>query len=199
MDTAEGEIDALQAASHTHTNKDELDLIASGDKTKWDEAYNKRHEHANKAELDLIASGDKSKWDTAATNAGNAVADLAALTGTGGRIAVAEGNITTLQGIVNSGAGKTIRDDVTALQTLTGDASKGNEALRSELTTLQGIVNNETTGLAATKAIADAAKKTSEDNDAAIKVIQADYLKAADQYIFNCGSSTTVVHEKAAN
>lgn len=36
--TAEGEIDALQADSHTHANKTELDKIASGDKAKWDEA-----------------------------------------------------------------------------------------------------------------------------------------------------------------
>lgn len=35
---AEGEIDALQADSHTHANKAELDLIQSGDKAKWDAA-----------------------------------------------------------------------------------------------------------------------------------------------------------------
>ena len=33
--TAEGEIDALQADSHTHDNKDELDKIADGDVEKW--------------------------------------------------------------------------------------------------------------------------------------------------------------------
>lgn len=33
---AEGEIDTLQGNAHTHSNKDELDKIASGDKAKWD-------------------------------------------------------------------------------------------------------------------------------------------------------------------
>lgn len=194
MNTVEGEIDALQAASHTHDNKDELALIASGDKAKWDEAYNKRHEHANKAELDLIASGDKSKWDTAATNAGKAVADLAALTGEGGRLTVAEGNITTIQGIVNSGEGKTIRDDVTTLQTLTAGFDG----------TIKAAVDAaKKAGDEAAQAVTDLANdqvKTNkiniEGHETRIAAIEGDYLKAADVYVFNCGSSTTVTYEQ---
>ena len=62
-------VEALEAIDHDHTNKAELDLIASGDKAKWDAATAKAHEHANKAELDLIATGDKAKWDAAEQNA----------------------------------------------------------------------------------------------------------------------------------
>ena len=62
-------VEALEAIDHDHANKAELDLIVSGDKSKWDEAYAKRHEHANKAELDLIVAGDKAKWDASEKNA----------------------------------------------------------------------------------------------------------------------------------
>ena len=62
-------VEALEAIDHDHSNKAELDLIASGDKAKWDEAYAKRHEHANSAELDKIASGDVAKWNAAEQNA----------------------------------------------------------------------------------------------------------------------------------
>lgn len=196
MDTAEGEIDALQGASHTHANKTELDLIVSGDKAKWDDAYAKRHEHTNKAELDLIATGDKAKWDTAATNAGNAVADLAALTGDSGRVKAAENAIDALELIVNdaSKGNDKLRTDVNALQTLTGDAAKGNVALYNEITRVAGLVDNATTGLAATKAIADKNKTDIGTLNGKVAAIEGDYLKKADLFIFDCGSATKVTH-----
>lgn len=116
------------------------------------------------------------------------------------RVGTAEGNITTIQNLVTGANGNnTLRADITTLQNLVNHATKGNEKLRSELTTLQGVVNNETTGLAATKAIADAAKTLAKTNEAAIADIQKDYLKAADGYVFNCGTSSTVVHVAASN
>lgn len=36
LDTAEGKIEVLEGKAHEHANKAELDLIASGDKAKWD-------------------------------------------------------------------------------------------------------------------------------------------------------------------
>ena len=62
-------VEALEAIDHEHSNKAELDLIASGDKAKWDEAYAKRHEHANAAELAKVADGDVAKWNAAEQNA----------------------------------------------------------------------------------------------------------------------------------
>ena len=62
-------VDALEAIDHDHANKAELDLIASGDKAKWDDAANKAHEHANAAELAKIADGDVAKWNSAQANA----------------------------------------------------------------------------------------------------------------------------------
>jgi hypothetical protein len=60
---------ALEAIDHDHANKDELDLIASGDKTKWDEAYAKRHEHSNLTVLEGITAAKVSAWDAAEGNA----------------------------------------------------------------------------------------------------------------------------------
>ena len=60
---------ALESVDHDHSNKAELDLIVSGDKAKWDEAYAKAHEHANSAELAKIVDGDVAKWNAAEGNA----------------------------------------------------------------------------------------------------------------------------------
>lgn len=116
--------------------------------------------------------------------------DLSALTG---KVTTAEDDISTLKGIVSTGAdaNSKLRTDITALQNLTGDSSKGNEQLRTDLTTVSNAVNDPDTGLAKTKEIAD---------DALTKVtaIESDYLKAADVYIFMCGSSTTNLHTAPA-
>lgn len=47
MDTAEGEIDALQADSHTHANKAELDKVAEGDVAKWNAAEQNAKDYAD--------------------------------------------------------------------------------------------------------------------------------------------------------
>jgi hypothetical protein len=136
--------------------------------------------------LETVVAGVKTTADTAKS-------DLAALTT---RVGTAEGEIDALQAIVTAGnnTNAKLREDITALQNLTGDASKGNAQLRTELTALQGVVNDSATGLAKTKAIADGAASQASTNKSDIAAIKADYLKAADAYIFNCGSATTVTH-----
>lgn len=47
MDTAEGEIDALQADSHTHANKAELDKVVEGDVAKWNAAEKNAKDYAD--------------------------------------------------------------------------------------------------------------------------------------------------------
>jgi hypothetical protein len=112
------------------------------------------------------------------------------------RVTTAEGNITTIQGIVSTGANAnaTLRSDITELQGIVKTGADANATLRTDLTTLQGVVNHGTTGLAATKAIADTAKTKAEDAQARVEAIEADYLTSKDELIFNCGTSTTVVH-----
>ena len=51
--------------AHTHTNKTELDKIATGDKAKWDGAVEKQHEHSNKTILDGISQAKVDAWDGA--------------------------------------------------------------------------------------------------------------------------------------
>lgn len=65
-------------------------------------------------------------------------------------------------------------------------ASKATEAQQA-INTLKEEVDNKTTGLAATKDIAD-------DALAKVESIESDYLKAVDEYIFQCGTSTEVCH-----
>lgn len=52
--------------AHSHTNKDELDKIATGDKAKWDAAEQKAHEHENKTVLDGISAEKVADWDSKA-------------------------------------------------------------------------------------------------------------------------------------
>jgi hypothetical protein len=70
-------VEALEAIDHDHSNKAELDLIATGDKAKWDEAYAKRHEHGNKTVLDGITAENVTTWNTVTSKA--AQSDLTAV------------------------------------------------------------------------------------------------------------------------
>jgi hypothetical protein len=120
--------------------------------------------------------------------------NIASLTG---KVSTTEDNITTIQGIINSGEGKTIRDDVTTLQELTGDSNKGNEALYTKISTVAALIEDGDTGLAATKAIADKNAADIGTLSSDVAAIKADYLKEADEFIFNCGSSTTITHKNS--
>ena len=57
------------AKKHSHANAAELDKIASGDVEKWNTAAGKAHEHANKGVLDGITSEKVAAWDSAESNA----------------------------------------------------------------------------------------------------------------------------------
>lgn len=70
-------VEALEAIDHTHANKEELDLIASGDKAKWDAAAAIAHEHGNKGVIDGITAENITTWNTVTSKA--AQADLTAV------------------------------------------------------------------------------------------------------------------------
>ena len=59
------DVQAEIAKAHEHTNKTELDKIATGDKAKWDAAAGKSHEHENKTVLDGVTSEKVEAWDAA--------------------------------------------------------------------------------------------------------------------------------------
>ena len=62
--SATDRIAALEADTHTHTNKDLLDTYTQTEANLAD-AVAKKHEHANAAELAKFADGDKAKLDSA--------------------------------------------------------------------------------------------------------------------------------------
>lgn len=68
---------ALEAIDHDHSNKGELDLIATGDKAKWDAAASVAHSHENKTVLDGITAQNITTWNTVTSKA--AAADLTAV------------------------------------------------------------------------------------------------------------------------
>lgn len=76
--TMSARVDALEAIDHDHSNKTELDLIATGDKAKWDAAAAIAHEHGNKSVLDGIAAENITTWNTVTSKA--AQSDLTAAT-----------------------------------------------------------------------------------------------------------------------
>ena len=75
--TMSARVDALEAIDHDHSNKAELDLIATGDKAKWDAAAGKAHEHGNKTVLDGITAENITTWNTVTSKA--AQSDLTAV------------------------------------------------------------------------------------------------------------------------
>ena len=71
-------VEALEAIEHhDHANKAELDLIASGDKAKWDAAAAIAHAHENASVLNGITAENVTTWNTVTSKA--AQADLTAV------------------------------------------------------------------------------------------------------------------------
>jgi len=169
LDTAEANIDALEAIVKTGANTNaalreaitELQgIVKTGDDA--NSALRTDLTNLGKDLSDLATAINDENSGLAKTNeiADNA-ASLAAENA--GRLDTAEADIDVLQEIVDSGDGKTIRNDITALQQLTGDGSKGNNALYTEISRVAGLVDNKTAGLSATKAIADNAASEASD------------------------------------
>lgn len=196
MTTAEGNITTLQSVVNGYTGEGSIKTAIEAAQNAADNAQ----DAADKAQGDVNTLADVVNNETTGLAATKAIADknkvdLAALTT---RVGTAESNITTLQGIVETGtdSNANLRSAITDLQTLTGTTG----AIRQEIADAKKA---GTDAAAAVDALAKgqvATNKTNiEDHETRIAAIEGDYLKAADTYIFNCGSSTTVVHEKAAN
>ena len=63
-----GDIESLQAESHTHNNKGVLDEINAAKVNRWNTAYANTHTHANKAAIDSVTMEKITVWDSAATD-----------------------------------------------------------------------------------------------------------------------------------
>ena len=88
MDTR---VDALEAASHTHSNKALLDTYTQTEENLAD-AVAKKHEHTNKTVLDGITAEKVSAWDSAESNAKSYTDALS-----NGQVATNKANIASLQ------------------------------------------------------------------------------------------------------
>ena len=110
-------------------------------------------------------------------------------------VAGASSQITTLQNVTSGYAGvgsiKAAVDAASAAAAAADSKAVAAAGLantaQQDINSLKVVVNNETTGLAKTKGIADSAL-------AKAAAIESDYLRAADEYIFQCGTAYTVTH-----
>lgn len=97
------------------------------------------------------------------------------------------------QVVVNGNDNNTkLREDITELQGIVKTGADNNDALGKEIDAVATKVNDETTGLAATKAIADQNKLDIAELASAGFIKLTDFL--AGEFVFNCGTADTVVH-----
>jgi uncharacterized coiled-coil protein SlyX len=219
MSTAEGDIDKLETAvaglNAADTAMDQRIITLEGTVTAGDadtlqaaknyaygvaataESNAKTHAETKASAAQTAAEATAKSYTDSQTNTLEAAvnAKIAALDT---RVGTAEGAITTLQSIVSTGANAntTLRADISELQSIARDGADKNTALRADLTTLQGIVSKNTTDLAAVTKTANEASAKAASNETRIKTIEDDYLTSVDEFIFNCGSSAEVAHNK---
>lgn len=214
--TLEARVDAVeQSASANSSNITDLQKLTSGytgegaiktavdavseraEKGVTDAATAQAAAEAAQKDVDDLAAvvGDAESGLVQLVNTVKGTADdaSAAVAALEPRVEQAEKDIDDLQAIVSTGdnSNAKLREAITDLETLVEDGAKGNEALYTEVTRVAGLVDNKDTGLVATNTAAT-------DAQTRVAAIEADYLKAADAYIFNCGSSTTVTHVATA-
>ena len=204
MTTAEGHIETLSANVATK--------LESGDFASWKQSHEADHankqtaisaeidadvaaeaalrEAADDAITDIIGTGfDKTTGNTIAEKVSKAQSTANDAAGeaarANGRLDVEEPKIKTLQDIVSgyTTAGS-IKKDIDDLKSVVVTGDDANTKLRADITGLQNIVVN--------------GDNSNEKLAAKVAAIEGDYLKASDfandYYIFNCGSSSTVVH-----
>jgi hypothetical protein len=116
------------------------------------------------------------------------------------RMDTAEGAISTLKGIVQDGddSNAQLRADIEALEAIVVDGADGNVALGLEIDTVAATVNHATAGLAATKKIADDNTKEIGSLKERVSAVEGDYLKAADWFVIDCGTSALRTGEPVA-
>lgn len=126
----EARVDALEADTHTHANKVELDKFEVGDKAKLDDAAMKAHVHENKAVLDGITDAKVKAWDAAEKNAKDYADGLNNTMTT--KVDGIDGRLTTVEGAVATKAESTtvttLTERVTTAET---NIQKNTEAINA--------------------------------------------------------------------
>lgn len=187
---------AIQTAVNgAYTKASEAAIAAAGAKTAADAAKtaaDAAQDDINALELVINDSNTGlAKTKEIADEALSATADL------DDRLDIVEPKVEELEGIVSTSenSNAALRADIVSLQALTNDTNKGNEKLYTDLVALSAVINDSSNGLAKTHEIATSAVDTAALNTTRIAAIEADYLKASDEYILNCGTAITINHE----
>ena len=150
------------------------------------------HDHANKDELDLIQSGDKAKWDAAEQNAKDYADDLdeamdARMQAIEAKFGEGEGNVEAQIAAAVAAEAELREAADEALQAQIGSASaEGVEAtgLHARLEELEELVGDEKVSQAiadAVKVEEDRAKGIEGGLETRLAAVEGDYLKAADK------------------
>lgn len=142
-------VDALETASHTHSNKALLDTYTQTEANLAD-AVAKMHDHANAEELAKIETGDKEKWDTVVADH-LVAADKAELEG---KITAAETaaknhandlntamntRVEALEAIEHDHSNKTVLDGITSEKVDTWDSAEQNAKNYSDAKLLEAL------------------------------------------------------------
>ncbi len=106
-------VEAVEGASHEHSNKTVLDGVTAEKVTAWDDAASKAHEHTNKTVLDGITAEKVTAWDAAEQNAKDYAAGLNSTMN--GRVATLEGLMDTGNQTISSYVSSAISENVTTV------------------------------------------------------------------------------------
>lgn len=182
MDDAEGEIDALQADSHTHANKELLDTYTQTEANLAD-AVAKKHAHANATVLDGISAEKVAAWDAAE---GNAKVYTDAL-----RDGAVKANADAIAGVVTDylkAADKTeLEGKITTAQT---ELDALAELVGTEKVADQIDAKIEDLDLANTYEAKGTAETLNTAMDARVQALEAlDFILNGDSIVLDCGDS----------
>ena len=175
--TAEGSIKAAIDAAKTQAD----DGVARAKQAQADATDAQNRVGVIEGKVNDTASGLKATYDLASDNASD-ISDLKTLTKD---YATVVQNVTDLKAIVETGdnSNAKLRSDIGTIQSIV-NGTNGNSALAGRIKTVEDAVNHASTGL-------NALNTAVGDHDGRIAAIESDYLKASDQLIFQCGNSAS--------
>ncbi len=206
VDQAEDDIDALEAIVVNGANSNATlradvkalqDVVVSG----ADANATLRSDLTNLTGRVSTAEGTLATTTTTANNA------LAKAEAAQEDLDKAEEAIEALQNVVEKGdnTNAKLREAITELQGIVKTGADNNDALGKEIDAVVAKVDHGTTGLVATKTIADRAEAKADANASDIDAIEGDYMRigtdsklykgkaGTDVIVFNCGTATTNV------
>ena len=195
LDAVEPKVTTLQDIVDGYASKGSIKTAIEAAQSAAEVADGKAVQAQNEVDaLEGVVSTLRSEYDVTKALATTNEAAISALDN---RVGTAEGNITTLQGIVQTGndSNANLRSAITSLQELTKDGGVIRNAIAEAK---QAGVDAANAVDALSKGQVATNKTNIEGLDSRVTAIANDYVKASDFvgdfYVFNCGSSTEVTH-----